>query len=109
MYLRINPSLPGDGLYAIHPVVKFLGLVSPPILALAWPAFAFAVYRLIRVPRQVAGTAAGAATRALSDLDLPIIAVTWFLGTWIPFALLSLIDQRTSYLYYMVIVMPGLS
>ena len=108
VYLRINPSLPGDGLYAIHPVVKFLGFVSPPILTLAWPAFGFAVYRLIRMPKQLAGAAAGAATRALSDLDLPIIAVTWFLGTWIPFALLSLIDQRTSYLYYMVVVMPGL-
>ena len=32
VYLRINPSLPGDGLAAIHPVSKFLGMVSPPIL-----------------------------------------------------------------------------
>ena len=37
-----------------------------------------------------------------------MLAVTWFIGTWTPFALASLIDQRTSYLYYMVIVMPGL-
>ena len=34
--------------------------------------------------------------------------MAWFLGTWVPFAVLSLVDQRTSYLYYMVIVMPGL-
>ena len=34
--------------------------------------------------------------------------MAWFLGTWSPFELASLIDQRTSYLYYMVIVMPGL-
>ena len=32
-YLRINPSLPGDGLFAIHPVSKFLGVISPPIIA----------------------------------------------------------------------------
>ena len=30
------------------------------------------------------------------------------LGHLDPFALLSLIDQRTSYLYYMVVVMPGI-
>jgi len=41
-------------------------------------------------------------------VQLAILAVVWFLGTWVPFALLSLIDQRTSYLYYMVIVMPGI-
>ena len=32
----------------------------------------------------------------------------WFLGTWLPFAVLSLFWLRTSYLYYMVIVMPGI-
>jgi hypothetical protein len=32
----------------------------------------------------------------------------WFLGTWLPFVALSLLWSRTSYLYYMVIVMPGL-
>ena len=37
-----------------------------------------------------------------------MLAVTWFLGTWVPFAVLSLVDQRTSYIYYMVIVMPGI-
>ena len=34
--------------------------------------------------------------------------MAWFAGTWLPFAALSLLFQRTSYLYYMVIVMPGL-
>jgi hypothetical protein len=34
--------------------------------------------------------------------------VAWFLGTFVPFELLSLIWSRTSYLYYMVVVMPGL-
>jgi hypothetical protein len=36
-----------------------------------------------------------------------MLAVSWFIGAWVPFAVLSLVDQRTSYLYYMVIVMPG--
>jgi hypothetical protein len=30
------------------------------------------------------------------------------LGTWITFVILSVLDSRTSYLYYMVVVMPGI-
>jgi hypothetical protein len=37
-----------------------------------------------------------------------VFGVAWFLGTWLPFELASAIWHRTSYLYYMVIVMPGL-
>jgi len=37
-----------------------------------------------------------------------IVAVAWCVGTFLPFELLSLFSSRTSYLYYMVIVMPGI-
>jgi hypothetical protein len=37
-----------------------------------------------------------------------VFGLAWFLGTWIPFEVLSAIWSRTSYLYYMAIVMPGL-
>ena len=37
-----------------------------------------------------------------------MVAVSWFLGTFLPFLLLSLVWKRTSYIYYMVVVMPGL-
>jgi dolichyl-phosphate-mannose-protein mannosyltransferase len=102
VYLRINPSLPADGLYAIHPVSKFLGLISPPIQLFGMLGLVYAAYRIVR-PGGAHRTA-----RVPWDSELPIVAVTWFIGTWTPFALASLIDQRTSYLYYMVIVMPGL-
>jgi hypothetical protein len=102
VYLRINPSLPGGGLYAIHPVSKFLGMVSPPIMLLALPALAVAVYRWARSARR------GGVAVAPADRQLAALGPAWFMGTWAPFALLSLIDQRTSYLYYMVIVMPGI-
>jgi dolichyl-phosphate-mannose--protein O-mannosyl transferase len=102
VYLRINPSLPGHGLYAIHPVSKFLGMVSPPILLLGLLAVAFSVLRLVRFLRTPGGL------RFPTEVQVPLVALAWFLGTWLPFALLSLFDQRTSYLYYMVIVMPGL-
>lgn len=101
-YLRINPSLPGDGLYAIHPVSAFFGMVSPPILALALPAMGFCVYRCCRRrPR-------GPGARSPAELQLAILGVAWFLGTWGPYELQSALDSRTSYLYYMVVVMPGI-
>jgi hypothetical protein len=104
VYLRINPSLPGNGLYAIHPVSKFLGMVSPPILLLAVPGLGAGLYRWLR-SRPRPGPQATPATPA--DRQLAALGPAWFVGTWVPFALLSLVDQRTSYLYYMVIVMPG--
>jgi 4-amino-4-deoxy-L-arabinose transferase-like glycosyltransferase len=102
VYLRINPSLPGDGLYAIHPVSKFLGMVSPPILLAGLVSLLVAAGRLVRLPRPAFSGA------RLEDLQPPLVGLAWFLGTWLPFAILSLVDQRTSYLYYMVVVMPGL-
>jgi dolichyl-phosphate-mannose-protein mannosyltransferase len=101
LYLRINPSLPGHGLYAIHPVVAFWGMVSPAILLVGIPALLYFAYRLARPGRPETRTAP-------ADRELPILALAWFIGTWLPFELQSLIDQRTSYLYYMVIVMPGI-
>jgi hypothetical protein len=99
LYLRISPSLPGQSAGAIHPVAAFWGMPSPAIMALGMPALAFALYRFIarRRPGQ-----------SWQDQQLAMVAVAWFLGSWAPFALQSLFDQRTSYLYYMVVVMPGI-
>jgi hypothetical protein len=91
VYLNIDPAHPADGLYRIHPAVHFLGMISPPILLLALPGLVVAAWTLGR-------------TRA----DVPLVALAWFVGTWLPFELASLLDSRTSYLYYMVAVMPGL-
>ena len=107
-YLRINPSLPGDGLYAIHPVTAFFGLISPPIIALAVPALLFCAYRVIRRPRRRTAAASDGPGRSFADTQLAIVGVAWFLGTWLPFEFQSVLDSRTSYLYYMVIVMPGI-
>jgi predicted membrane-bound dolichyl-phosphate-mannose-protein mannosyltransferase len=95
VYLNINPSRPAPGLYHVHPAVHFLGLISPPILLLALPALALAGARIAR-------------ERVGPDLELAQISVAWFAGTFLPFVLLSLALKRTSYLYYMLIVMPGL-
>jgi predicted membrane-bound dolichyl-phosphate-mannose-protein mannosyltransferase len=95
VYLNINPARPSAGLVGVHPAVHFLGLISPPILLLGIPAL---------------GAAAVVATRrrALPDSELAGLAVAWFVGAFLPFELLSLFWSRTSYIYYMVVVMPGI-
>lgn len=95
VYLNINPAQPAPGLYNIHPAVHFLGLVSPPLLALALPALALAARRVLAAQPQSAD-------------QLALLALAWFAGTYLPFVFFSLALARTSYLYYMLVVMPGL-
>jgi predicted membrane-bound dolichyl-phosphate-mannose-protein mannosyltransferase len=95
VYLNVDPAHPAPGLYHVHPAVHFLGLISPPILLLALPALALACWTVLR-GRERPGT------------QLPLLAAAWFAGAYLPFVLLSLIGQRTSYLYYMLVVMPAL-
>jgi 4-amino-4-deoxy-L-arabinose transferase-like glycosyltransferase len=94
-YLNINPSRPANGLFDIHPAVHFLGLISPPILLVGVPALVFAGVIALR-------------WRPAPDRELAALSVAWFLGTFVPFLLLSLVWQRTTYIYYMLVVMPGL-
>ncbi len=102
VYLNINPAQPAPGLEGIHPAVHFLGMISPPIMLLALPGLLFAAIGLARtLPgrlRRVAPAPSAVAT----------VGLAWFLGTFLPFEVLSLFWSRTSYLYYMVIVMPGI-
>ena len=93
-YLRIDPAHPTTQLNQIEPAVHFLGLISPPILLLLIPAMLFAAI-----------SATGRRFRPRGEVGL--VGLAWFLGTFLPFVLLSLLESRTSYLYYMVIVMPG--
>jgi len=102
VYLNIDPAHPAPGLYGIHPPVHFLGMISPPILLLALPALALAA---LGVVSRGAGTLGGRLAPAGAP---PVLGLAWVLGTLGPFELLSLIAHRTSYLYYMVVVMPGL-
>ena len=87
-YLNVTVNSGGSHTATVH----FLGFISPPILALALPAVLYGLWRAWR---------GGAA-------PIDLIGAAWFLGTWLPFVALSLIWDRTSYLYYMVIVMPGI-
>jgi dolichyl-phosphate-mannose-protein mannosyltransferase len=98
VYLNVNPAQPAPGLYDVHPAVHFLGMISPPIMLLALPALGLTAWRLIAARRDGAS----------ADGFVSITGLAWFIGTFLPFLALSLLDSRTSYLYYMVIVMPGI-
>jgi hypothetical protein len=95
VYLNINPAKPAPGLYDIYPAVHFLGLISPPILLLALPALALAGRQIFVHPFR-------------ENYELPALAIAWVAGTFLPFVFFSLALHRTTYLYYMVVVMPGL-
>lgn len=72
-----------------HPQVLFQGRMSPFIVYMTIPAFLLAV---------------GAAWRRRDDVSFLIVA--WCLGTFLPLVVIS--SHRESYIYYMLIVLPGI-
>jgi dolichyl-phosphate-mannose-protein mannosyltransferase len=117
VYLNINPQRPVPGLFGVHPQAHFLGMISPPILLVGLPGLAIAAWSVLEggahlrrpLGRLRHPLGSGAWLRHPSAaVDVELLGLAWFAGTFLPFVLLSLIDDRTSYLYYMVIVMPGI-
>ena len=86
-YLTVTVSAGHSRTWTVH----FLGFISPPMLLFAVPALALALR-----------------CAWLGGPEVDAVAVAWFLGSWLPFVALSLFWHRTTYLYYMVIVMPGI-
>ncbi len=101
-YLTINPHEPAPGLYHVHPLSHFLGMISPPILLVGLVGVFAAGVGVVRRALGAGVERAGAAS------ELGPLSLAWFLGTFVPFELMSAIYSRTSYLYYMLVVMPGL-
>ncbi|HLI60221.1 MAG TPA: phospholipid carrier-dependent glycosyltransferase [Solirubrobacteraceae bacterium] len=99
-YLGVSAPLPGHAA-GITPVCRFLGEISPPIIALAIPALLLCLVRLT-------GIRGRCAVHARDRLQLSLLALAWFLGTWGPYQLQSALEHRISYLYYMISVMPGI-
>ncbi len=72
-------------------IINFRGLINRVLLFTSWVAIVLSVWWAFR----------------RRDI-LSFLIIAWILGTWLPLEALSLIDSRTSYLYYMVITMPAL-
>ena len=97
-YYTVNTNVYSNGqVTATHPVIQFQGLMNPGVIFFAIPALALLLHTAWR------------------DRDnLSIMGVAWFVATWGPFAVYGdpwpFTDggHRTSYLYYMVIVLPAI-
>jgi 4-amino-4-deoxy-L-arabinose transferase-like glycosyltransferase len=91
VYSDIGLVNPANRRLVLAPTGHFLAFISPPVLLFALPALGLALW--------------GVRHRRASPTAL--LGAAWLLGAFVPFALLSLAAHRTSYLYYMVVVMPG--
>jgi len=112
--------LAADSGPGVHPSVHFTGLISPPILLAGLLGTGAAIWRSALRPaiarwRRWAGQGLNAApaaddggTAESNQPRLVCLSAAWFLGTFGPFLVASLAFNRTTYLYYMSIVMPGL-
>jgi len=90
-YARVAVNSIANGqIVASKPVTFFQGAINPFIIFLAIPATFAAVAQWWRDNDRVA-----------------LIGVAWVLGTYIPSVVNAEIMGRTAYLYYMVIIMPG--
>lgn len=94
-YLVIVPDHSSASLRGVHPAVHFLGLIGPPLLLGALPGLVLAVTVALRHRRG-------------SDTRIEELIVAWFAATFLPFVVASAAFSRTTYLYYMVVVMPAL-
>ena len=83
-------SVANGQIVASHNVYFFQGLINPFIIFLAVPAACGCVAIWWRGADMVA-----------------IVGVAWCLGTFLPSAAESIISNRVDYLYYMLIVLPG--
>jgi hypothetical protein len=81
----------GERVTATRPILAFKGEISRVLLFTAWLALAMSAWWAVR-RRDTAS----------------LLTVAWVLGTWLPPELFHVIDQRTTYLYYMVVTMPAL-
>ncbi len=72
-------------------IIFFRGEISRVLLFTSWLALAVNLWWAIR-----------------RRDDLSFLVIAWVIGTWLPTELFHAIDSRTTYLYYMVVVMPAL-
>jgi len=91
-YYAHNQPVTQDGkVILVNPIVVYLGVINPVILVTAWGGILLTLWFAVR-----------------RRDELSLLTVALIAGTWLPIELLSLIDQRTTYLYYMIYTLPAL-
>ena len=94
-YYTVSTTVTSNGqTVATYPIIAFMGEMNPAIIFLAIPGLALAL-RNVWLQRDL----------------VSVLIVAWLLGTFMPFVVgaapLGTYGNRTAYLYYMVIVLPG--
>ena len=80
----------GGHILTTHPLYYFLGLINPFIIFLAIPALFICLSIWWRTGETVS-----------------LIAVAWFVGTFVPTLFESEVFDRVNYIYYMLVVLPA--
>jgi dolichyl-phosphate-mannose-protein mannosyltransferase len=88
--VAVNSVSNGD-VTASRPLIAFRGQMNPFIIFVAIPALAAAAAAMWREKDEIA-----------------LVGVAWFAGTFLPFVSEYNFSHRITYLYYMLIVMPGI-
>lgn len=83
-------TLAGGKIIGSHTLISFRGAINPFVILLAIPA-----------------TFAAIALAFRDSDDVAALGACWCLGTYVPLLIGNLASDRVSYIYYMLIVMPG--
>ena len=86
-------------------LVFFRGEMNPFIIFMAIPALFAAAATVWR--RRQALPSAPPSELAPAD-DVPLVGLAWFLGAYLPFVVENDIFHRITYIFYMLIALPGL-
>jgi predicted membrane-bound dolichyl-phosphate-mannose-protein mannosyltransferase len=90
-YLGLDTKIHVFGQSLQIATTHFLGFLNPLLVLLLFPGVIYAVVRFVR-------TGSGTAATGLA----------WFIGIYTPLLLSSVVWHRISYLYYMLLVLPGI-
>ena len=91
-YFKVTRTVTATGARPkITTLISFRGEISRVLLITSWLALLLNLWWAIR-----------------RRDDLSFLVLAWALGTWLPAEFSNLIDDRTTYLYYMVVTMPAL-
>jgi dolichyl-phosphate-mannose-protein mannosyltransferase len=85
-----NTIANGKTIISSHILIFFQGEVNPFIMFVAIPALVLAAWR------------------AWQGSRLDCFATAWFLGTFLPYVVLSTFEHRITYIYYVLEVMPAI-
>lgn len=90
-YLRVDEEVTLEGGNELkRAIIDFRGAMNPIVIGIAPLGLAFAAYR----------------TWQAND-RLALWAVAWFIATFVPFLLASLIAERITYIFYVVPIIPA--